>query len=182
MGRNLIQLILVLLTAVVVLIFEPKLAQAFSMGGILKDVGQTAKSSKIPSVGIPFGGKITESSTACKLHYWMTEPPFFIPHPGVPIPLFGTKIKVGPPGIPASDIFTFPGITKIYANKNENRVGVWTLGITSNTNFMKSLINKANSSISKLPPIVVGPVSFFKFSLSCPDGGIILKIGTSGKN
>lgn len=179
MDRQLTQLSAFLL--ITVMLLGPRSANAFSLGGILNNTKEVTSTTKIPTIMFPFGGKIVESSTACKLHYWMTEPPFFIPHPGIPIPLFGTKIKVGPPGIPASDIFTFPGITRIYANKNEDKVGVWTLGIASNISFMKSLIKRVNSALSKLPPIVAGPVSFFRFSLSCPDGGIILKIGTSAK-
>lgn len=173
--------LIVFIVGVVAILGTTRTTQAFSLGGILGNIRQISNSTKAPSVTFPFGGKIVESNTACKLHYWMTEPPFFIPHPGIPIPLFGTKIKVGPPGIPASNVFTFPGITKIYANKNEDKEGVMTLGIASNAKFVSSLIDKVNSALGKIPPIIVGSVAFFQFSLSCPDGGIILKIGTSGK-
>ena len=154
----------------------------FSVVKIMKTINQvrsTVKAPTSPALMVPFGGKIVESGTACKLHYWMSEPPFYIPHPGFPIPLFGSKIRVATPGIPISNVFTFPGITQIYANKHEDRVGVWTLGISSKKNFVNSIINTVNSTLSRIPPIIVGPVTFFNFSLSCPDGGIILKIGTS---
>ena len=154
----------------------------FSIVRILTSIRTAVRSVQIPnspSVTVPFGGRIVESGTACKLHYWMSEPPFYIPHPGFPIPLFGSKIRVATPGIPISNVFTFPGITQIYANKHEDRVGVWTLGISSKKNFVNSIINTVNSTLSRIPPIIVGPVTFFNFSLSCPDGGIILKIGTS---
>jgi len=156
----------------------------FSVVKIMKTINQvrsTVKAPTSPALMVPFGGKIVESGTACKLHYWTLYfiGPIPVTHPGPPIPLFGTKIKVDQPGLPISNAFTFPGVTKIYPNKHEDRVGVWTLGIATKYNFTKTLVDTINSSLGKLTPISVGPVTFFKFSLSCPDGGIILKIGTS---
>lgn len=186
MNRRFISMILIVGSLVMI---TPRVTHAFNPFGlvsIISTINNIVRSTRIPttpSAVFPFGGRITESGTACKLHYWMSYPvpfpPFFLTHPGVSIPLFGTKIRVSPPGLPVSDVFTFPGITKIYANKHEDRVGVWTLGISSKANFVRSLISRINSALSSIPPIVVGPVTFFNFSLSCPDGGIILKIGTS---
>lgn len=159
-------------------------AQAFNPFSIFKilktinDITKQAKPASTTGITFPFGGKITEAGTACKLHFWMSEPPFFIPHPGIPIPLFGTKIRVGPPGVPASDVFTFPGITQIYDNHHEDKVGSWTLGIALKTNIVKPIIDRINSALRYLTPIIVGPVAFYNFSLACPDGGIITKIGT----
>lgn len=185
MNRRLITVIFLL--GVLVLLF-PRTTQAanpFSIFKIFKTINDIVRSEKPsgPSALAPFGGRITESGTACKLHYWMGYPvpfpPFYVTHPGPPIPLFGTKISVSRPGIPASDIYTFPGITKIYPNRNEDKVGKWTLGQVYNIDFMRKIIEQINSALDSIPPIVVGPVTFYNFSLSCPDGKVIFKIGTS---
>lgn len=186
MNRRLITVFILL--GVLVLLF-PRTTQAanpFSIFKIIGTINDIVRSEKIPSgpsALAPFGGKITESGTACKLNYWMGYPipffPFYITHPGPPIPLFGTKISVSRPGIPASDIYTFPGITKVYPNHNEDKVGKWTLGQVYRADFMGKIIDKINSSLSSLSPIVIGTVTFYNFSLSCPDGKAIFKIGTS---
>jgi|SRR3989344_1698319 len=166
------------------LIFSSQTAYAFnpfSIVRIITTINNISKSIKPPTATVPFGGKITESGTACKLHYWVTVIVFGIPvtSPGVPIPLFGTKVSVGPPGLPISEVYTFPGITQNYPNHNQDKVGTWTLGIASRAGFANPLIQKVNSALSTLPPISLGVATFFNFSISCPDGGIILKIGTS---
>jgi len=146
----------------------------------IKAVTNFLKNINTAKVISPFGGRITKTGKACTIHYWMTEPPFFIPHPGFPIPIGGTKINVGPPGITAKEIFTFPFISQIYSNHHENRVGAWTLGLTFNKEFFKKrVLDPINDALDQIPPISVGLVTFFNFSLSCPDGGVIYKIGTS---
>lgn len=169
------------------LIFTPQTVYAFNPFSLIRiistinNIGKSVKIPSVPSATSPFGGKITESGTACKLHYLVTVIVFGIPvtAPGVPIPLFGTKVSVGPPGLPISDVYTFPGITQNYPNHNEDDVGTWTLGIATKYNFASSLIKQVNSALSSIPPISVGVATFFNFSIKCPDGGIILKIGTS---
>ena len=177
----------VTLLVLVSLIFTFQTAKAFDplsvvrIIGTIRNIGNAAKAPTGPSLTVPFGGKITESGTACKLHYWITVIilGFPVTSPGVPIPLFGTKINVSRPGLPISNVYTFPGITKIYPNHNEDKVGKWTIGIASKHNFAKAIIDKVNSALNSIPPISIGVATFFNFSLSCPDGGIILKIGTS---
>ena len=133
-------------------------------------------------ITFPFGGKITDTGVACKLHYWVLYfvGPYPVTHPGYPIPITGTKIDVGPPGISADDIFTFPFISQVYANRNENRVGAWTLGLAFNKEFFKeSVLGPVNDALGQMPVFSVGYLTFYNFSLSCPDGGVIYKIGTS---
>lgn len=169
------------------LIFTSQTVHAFNPFSLVRftttinNIGKSTKIPSTPSAMVPFGGKITESGTACKLNYWVTVIVFGLPvtTPGIPIPLFGTKVRVGPPGLPISDVFTFPGITQTYPNHNEGRVGTWTLGMASKYNFAASLIKQVNSALSSIPPISVGVATFFNFSIKCPNGGIILKIGTN---
>lgn len=178
---------IVILFVLLSLIVTPQTTYAFNPFSVVKiittinNIGKSVKPPSAPSATVPFGGKITESGTACKLHYWATVIIFGFPvtTPGVPIPLFGTKVSVGPPGLPISEVFTFPGITQNYPNHNEGKVGTWTLGIASKAGFASPLIEKVNSALSTIPPISIGVATFFNFSISCPDGGIILKIGTS---
>ena len=175
------------LLVLVSLIFTSQTANAFNPFSVvrilttIRNIGNATKTPTGPSLTSPFGGKITESETACKLHYWVTVIVFGYPvtSPGIPIPLFGTKVSVGRPGLPISNVYTFPGITKNYPNHNEDEVGKWTIGIASRQNFASSIIDKVNSALSSIPPISIGVATFFNFSLSCPDGGVILKIGTS---
>jgi len=175
---------IVILFVLLSLIVTPQTTHAFNPFSVVKiitTINDIGKSVKAPTATVPFGGRITESKTACKLHYWVTVIIFGVPvtSPGVPIPLFGTKVRVGPPGLPISDVYTFPRITQVYANHNEGKVGAWTLGIASKANFANLLIKKVNSALNSIPPISIGVATFFNFSISCPDGGIILKIGTS---
>ena len=175
---------IVILFVLLSLIVTSQTAHAFNPFSIVKiitTINNASKSTKAPTITVPFGGRVTESGTACKLHYWVIVIVFGYPvvSPGVPIPLFGTKVSVGPPGLPISEVYTFPGITQNYPNHNEGRVGTWTLGIATKSNFASPLIEKVNSALSSIPPISIGVATFFNFSISCPDGGIILKIGTS---
>ena len=177
----------VTLLVLVSLIFTSQTANAFDPFSLFKivntirNIGNATKIPTGPSLTVPFGGRITESGTACKLHYWVTVIVLGFPvtSPGVPIPLFGTKINVSRPGLPISNVYTFPGITQEYENHNQDKVGKWTIGIASKYNFASAIKDKVNSALGSITPISIGVITFFNFSLSCPDGGIILKIGTS---
>ncbi|MEX2090972.1 MAG: hypothetical protein WD989_02495 [Candidatus Paceibacterota bacterium] len=151
----------------------------------IRAVANLLKSVDTARVTFPFGGKITDTGVACKIHYWTTVrgcPPVGVCYvgPGIPIPITGTKIDVDRPGIPADDIFTFPFISQIYANKNQNKVGVWTLGLAFNNEFFeRGVLNPINDALDQIPVITIGVADFYNFSLSCPEGGVIYKIGTS---
>ena len=138
----------------------------------------------ISKIIFPFGGQIVDTGVACKLHYWVLYFVWGIPvtHPGIPIPIVGTRIDVSLPGIPAEDIFTFPYISRIYANYNQNKVGVWTLGLAlKNEWFEKAILDPINKALDNVI-FSIGIITFYNFSLNCPDGGPIYKIGTSGDN
>ena len=166
-------------------------ARAISLGGItsiIKTVVNIIDSTKAgkstASITFPFGGRITSSGTACKLKFTLWQiiivifgVPVPVPFP-VSIPITGTVIDVGPPGLPTDDVYTFPGISDVYANNNENKVGAWTLGIAMTPKIMDEILDKINSALDSITFTVPnGWVD--NFSLDCPDGGVILKIGTS---
>lgn len=171
-------------TSVLLLIFIPKTSYAWGVGsvtGAMKRVVDSEKISDSMTVMFPFGGKIISTGTACKIRFWVwTNTPFgTFPCPNCGfIPVAGTVIDVGEPGIPASQVFTFPGITKIYPNKNEDKVEVWTLGIALKPFLVQRIINKINRTLSRIRvPVPSGWLDHFH--LVCPDGGIIRQIGTS---
>ena len=143
---------------------------------ILKKVQRVKEDTSLLS---PFGGKITSGGVACKLHYWVATMcgPFPCTFPGVPIPLFGRKIDVGPPGLPIAEAFTLPYISKIYGGNNLSS-GHWTLGQTLNQRGTKLVLDPLKSAVRNTSPITVGAVTLYNFSLGCPAGGVILKVGT----
>lgn len=181
MKRYLIILLVVISAASV-----PKIARAFTLNPLdaftlvtkIREVINGSINIGPPSVTFPFGGRITESGTACKLKY-KVKVFGVVPIPGIPIPLFGTKVKVSQPGIPASDIFTFPGITRIYANNHQDRVGAWTLGIATRANYIQPFITRLNTILGSIPDIPLVYVTVGDFGIGCPNGGLILQIGTS---
>lgn len=170
-------------------LFSRRPAEAFNIVAVANAVRTIVNilktyqnASSISRATFPFGGKITSSGVACKLNYWMTYPvpfpPFILIHPGVPIPLFGTKIDVSRPGLPTSNAYTLPYISKIYANRHENRTGVWTLGMAMNSGPVRQIISRINNALRSIV-ISIGVVTLFDFTINCPNGGLILKIGTS---
>lgn len=178
------------ISVLLVLIFTSRTSYAFNPFDILKiikGVTSTTNIIEIPSTVSPFGGKITSSKTACSVKFWIWQivcTPFGcfpVPCPNCgSIPIAGTVIKVSTPGIPVSEVFTFPGITKVYPNNHQNKVGVWTLGTTLKTNIAQKIVDKINSALKKIPKIPIPPNGWLdQFHLVCPKGGIILKIGTS---
>ena len=172
------------------LIFTSQTANAFSFPfdliKILKNGTDSVNISQTKFNTFPFGGKITSSKTACSVKFWIWQTVYGYPVPCPncgSIPIAGTVIDVGPPGIKASKVYTPPGITKIYPNNHQNKVGVYTLGIAFSSTYtkqiMEKVIDKVNSSLSSIRvPIPNGWLDHFH--LVCPsDGSIILKIGTS---
>ena len=182
-------IILVIILSVILtsfLVYETTHALSFNIIGRIISAVRTVASllQNVDTVRItsPFGGKIADTGRACTIHYWTLYyvAGFPVTHPGVPIPIGGTKIDVGPPGIEAEEIFTFPFISQIYLNNNENQVGAWTLGLIFNNEFFEeSVLNPINDALDQIPAFSVGVITFYNFSLSCPDGGVIYKIGTS---
>lgn len=179
------RLIISFISVLLILIPTSQTAHAFSLNvtkTIMSTVDGVVGTEKIPATTFPFGGKITSSGTACKVRFWVWQIVFGVPVPcpncGF-IPIAGTVIDVGPPGIPASKVFTFPGITKVYANNQQNKIGVMTLGIALESRIVKRITDKINSALARIPQIPVPNGWIERFSLSCPDGGIIRKIGTS---
>lgn len=110
----------------------------------------------------PFGGHILSSERACSLKFrtWVWTYPFGVPVPIVcpsciPIPLGGRAIEVGPPVPSPGKIITFPFISDIYKNYQEDRVGPWALGLGFSP-FPLDEINKTISSIDiAFPPSLV---------------------------
>lgn len=138
-----------------------------------------------------FGGHITHSEGGCSLKFTthtrivVLGVPVVVPIPGL-IPLGGNTIEVGPPvNSPGGQMFTFPGITDIYRNNSQGRVGPWALGI----GFAPFPIDKINDALGKLPSIPPGGCGQTQgsefcvdnFHLDCSDNNknVILKIGTS---
>ena len=139
-----------------------------------------------------FGGHITHSEGGCAVKYtvhiriFILGIPVVVPFPGVPIPLGGDTIEVGPPlSGPPGQMFTFPGISDVYSNHSEGRVGPWALGL----GFAPFPIDKINEALDELPSIPPGgcgqgqasEVCMDNFHLDCSDNNknVILKLGTS---
>jgi hypothetical protein len=139
--------------------------------------------SNIPRV-FPFGGHITHAEGGCHIKYWVfiySAPPFGQPltFPGVPIPLGGDTIEVGPPlKSPEGQLFTFPYVSQIYANNNQDTEGVWALGIA----FSPFPIDEINDVLGEIPHIPIPDGYLYDFHLDCSkdNKNVILQLGTSG--
>lgn len=180
MRRSLIISIL----SITIFILTRQTSHAFGFDSVQNAIKNVGKISDSISVMFPFGGEITSTGTACKVRFWVWTNTIWgpIPCPNCGfIPIAGTVIDVEEPGIPASQVFTFPGITKIYANRNEDKVGAMTIGLALKPYLVKRITNRINSALSKIPAIPLPTGWADHFNLACPSGGIIRQIGTSSQ-
>ena len=174
----------ILLIVVISGVLVPAPTHAFSLSIITKAFSifksfKTSTEQAQPNIPhtFPFGGHITSSEDGCKLHYWVFTVVLGVQvtFPGFPIPIGGPAIEVGPPVSTPGEVFIFPFISDVYRNNRENRVGPWALGI----GWTPFPINQINDALALIPPITIGNVTFYNFSLSCPSDNVVLKLGTS---
>ncbi len=177
---------------IILALFFPKVTKAFDFDfiGKIKDIAGYVKTAQgaidnSASEDTPhrfiFGGKITHSEGGC--HIKAKFCPAGICKVGVsvitiPIPNGGNTIEVGSPvPSPKGQMFTFLGITDIYANKNTDKEGHWALG----TGFTPFPIDKINDALGKIPniPVPYGSIGDFHLECSKSNKAVILKIGTS---
>ncbi len=207
-------IVFIIITISLTMLFRTPSTEALGLGSITKiisiiktivkyiNLAKNIQSSTNTNI-FPFGGRITHSEGGCALKFriwtWIQVPtpvgpiPVPIPCPSCGlIPLGGNTIEVGPPGVPSpkGQIFTFPYITEIYNNNNEEKVGPWTLGL----GFRPFPIDKINDALKEItisippsnscpgaPRNFYIPSCFDDFHLKCSDNdkNVILKIGTS---
>lgn len=201
MSKRFIAIILVV--TILGLFMPTPTTHAFSTTAIIDAIRKAVKfiiaiknaNLKVPGIFV-FGGRITHSKGGCKIKYrvWTTVcygifGCWATPFPGFPIPLGGNTIEVGPPiSSPKGQMFTFPGITDIYMNKRQGKVGPWALGIGWKP-FPIKQINEALKNIEisigggacYVRPQSIGQTCVNNFHLDCSDNNenVILKIGTS---
>ena len=184
-------IIIIVLLAIITLVelSSPIPVHAFSFDfvGKIVTIAKYVKTARDTAGEVPhrfvFGGHVTHAEGGCHVKYTVLLynacfgfpcPPF----PGVPIPIGGNTIEVGPPlSSPSGQIFTFPFISDVYANHNEDKVSHWALGI----GYTPFPIDKINDALDKIPPIPIPDGQVYDFSLECSDSNknVVLKMGTS---
>jgi hypothetical protein len=199
--------ILITLIAAILMMPVKTYAISFDFVGKIKQVAGYIKNIKNVAHGndlgedVPhtfvFGGKITHSErSGCEIRVKFCPAGIcWIGVSVIRIPLGGVTIEVGPPVESPEEeeeeeededededegqMFTFPGISDVYANYNEDQEDVWTLGL----GFTPFPIDKINDALDNIPPIPVPYGTIDDFHLECSDNNknVILKIGTSDK-
>lgn len=207
------QIVIVFIVAALLGLFLPTKTNAFGISDIRKIIegvktaldlykaitGTTGVPGYVPHK-FPFGGHIISSENACSLKFRAWFPIctpltgcIMVPTPSISTVRFGRAIEVGDPVPTLGKVITFPYVSDLYRNRQENRVGPWALGLGF-TPFPLDKINDALKTLRFPDPLtpcnLQYPFCVDNIHIDCTASGekdingediykVILKLGTS---